>query len=69
MNPYLLGLTAQEHTAELRRAAERHRVTGPDRPHDTMRSRAGWALVHIGLRLAASPAAARSAAAATSAHG
>jgi len=56
MHPYLLGQMAHEHTDDLRRAAERRQLAAAARPaarRRTLRTRAGWTLVQVGLRLAA----------------
>jgi hypothetical protein len=58
MHPYLLGQMTQEHTDDLRRAAERHQLATaikPVRRRPTLRTRAGWTLVQVGLRLATHP--------------
>lgn len=56
MHPYLLGQMAQEHTEDMRRAAERRQLAAVRRTRrarrHTMRTRAGWTLVQVGLRLA-----------------
>ena len=56
MNPRIVDQMAQQHIADLRQAAAR---AGPGAGRcesggaaTALRSRAGWALVHIGLRLA-----------------
>jgi hypothetical protein len=55
MHPDLIGQIATQHVDELRKsaaaAASGAGVTSPPRP--SIRNRAGWTLVHIGLRLAA----------------
>jgi hypothetical protein len=53
MHPYTMIRLASQHTSELRSAAVRARphVT-PPRPRNSVRHRAGWTLVEIGLRLA-----------------
>ncbi|HEU5416262.1 MAG TPA: hypothetical protein VFV41_01140 [Streptosporangiaceae bacterium] len=57
MNPQLLAQTASEHVADLRRsAAKRQLASKAAAPRTTIRNRAGWTLVHIGLRLAAGSA-------------
>jgi hypothetical protein len=59
MNPYLTGQLADARIESLHRAADRRPRTGrPGRRtagHRVarLRSRAGWTLVHLGLRLAA----------------
>ncbi|HEY7012001.1 MAG TPA: hypothetical protein VH480_04540 [Streptosporangiaceae bacterium] len=56
MHPYTMSQLAHQHTSELRAAAGRTRphVTPPG-PRNTVRYRAGWTLVEIGLRLAGVP--------------
>jgi hypothetical protein len=55
MHPDLIGQIATQHTDELRKsAAQSGRGASVARPpHPSIRNRAGWTLVHIGLRLAA----------------
>jgi hypothetical protein len=52
MHPQLLGQVAREHVSDLRRDAERH-APGPV-TRIPIRRRAGWTLIQIGLRMAAS---------------
>jgi hypothetical protein len=69
MHPYVMTRVAHEHAADLHRSADQRRLARSTADGSaTLRSRAGWTLVHVGLRLAAHPSAARSAAA-SSAHG
>jgi hypothetical protein len=59
MHPHQLGSLATQHIAELHEGATaRHRAdrAAAVRPRVPVRRRAGWALVHVGLRLAASSA-------------
>ena len=53
MHPYLRELIASEHARELRAQAQQARphVKRPV-PRNSVRHRAGWTLVEIGLRLA-----------------
>lgn len=63
MNPYLAQRVSQEHVADLHRAADQSRLAartagylaGARRPAGiapaAIRNRAGWTLVHLGLRL------------------
>jgi hypothetical protein len=55
MHPYTMSRLAIAHTDELRAAARRAEphVTPP--PRNSVRHRAGWTLVEIGLRLAGMP--------------
>jgi len=53
MHPETLNQLAIEYTREVRAAAERSRPhVGPRGPRNSVRHRAGWTLVEIGLRLA-----------------
>jgi hypothetical protein len=55
MHPYLTELLARQHETERRRSASRHGLHVLDRRRDrrcSVRHRAGWALVAIGLTLA-----------------
>ena len=54
MHPYMTGLLARQRETELRRSARRHRPHVPRhrRGRRSVRHRAGWALVAIGLTLA-----------------
>jgi hypothetical protein len=56
MHPYTISELAIRHTDELRAAAGRARphVT-PARLRNSVRHRAGWTLVEIGLRVAGGP--------------
>jgi hypothetical protein len=56
MHPHTMIRLATQHTDELRSAAVRARphVT-PPHPRSSVRHRAGWTLVEIGLRLAGVP--------------
>lgn len=60
---YLMSAVADQHVAELRRAAARSRRKSPvlrmPASPSRARRRAGWMLVSFGLRLAVGPAAAR----------
>lgn len=53
MHPYTMSQLAVQHVGELSAAADRSRphVT-PAGPRNSVRSRTGWMLVDIGLRLA-----------------
>jgi hypothetical protein len=55
MHPEVLGQIAQQRTDDFRQsAADNARGAAASRlPHPSIRNRAGWTLVHIGLRLAA----------------
>jgi hypothetical protein len=53
MHPALLHALASRRTAELRAAASgRHQPARSRTPARPVRYRIGWALVHVGLRLA-----------------
>jgi hypothetical protein len=57
MHPYLAELLARQHDTELRRSVPRHDLHVPGRRRCRRRSvrhRAGWALVAIGLAIATS---------------
>lgn len=55
MHPQLLDQLAQQHITEMRRSAARRRAAAaPAARRATIRNRAGWTLVQIGLRLASS---------------
>jgi hypothetical protein len=51
MQPSMIGLLARQHESELRRSALRH-VLHVSRRRRSVRHRAGWAMVAIGLALA-----------------
>jgi hypothetical protein len=64
MHPYISSRVSQEHIADMHRAADQSRqaavATGPRAPGRgrpvvlapaALRNRAGWTLVHLGLRL------------------
>jgi hypothetical protein len=53
MNPYLLGQLADTRIEDLRRSADGHRTRAARRRPAGLRRRAGWTLIHLGLRLAA----------------
>jgi hypothetical protein len=56
MHPYTMSRLSIQHTDELRAAAGRARPhVSPPRPRNSVRHRAGWTLVEIGLRLAGVP--------------
>ena len=53
MHPYMIELLARLRESELRRSAGRHGLDAPRRRgRRSVRHRAGWALVAIGLTLA-----------------
>jgi hypothetical protein len=53
MHPDTMRQLAIQHTNELRAAAGRSRPHAiPPRPRNSVRHRAGWTLVEIGLRVA-----------------
>ncbi len=51
MNPYMMELLADERASELRRS-QQHRHAPRRSPRGSVRHRAGWTLVQVGLRLA-----------------
>jgi hypothetical protein len=53
MHPDLIGQIAHQRTDELRQsaAADLRAAAAPRAPRPSIRNRAGWTLVHIGLRL------------------
>jgi hypothetical protein len=63
MHPYLTSRVSQEHMADLHRAADQSRLAAQTTGYRTadrrptgiapaaIRNRAGWTLVHLGLRL------------------
>lgn len=57
---YINSRMSQEHIADLRRAADRSRLSARPRTAAhrlaTIRNRVGWTLVHLGLWLVFSPA-------------
>jgi len=56
MHPYTMSELAIQHANELHAAAGRARPhVSPPRPRNSVRHRAGWTLVEIGLRLAGGP--------------
>jgi hypothetical protein len=52
MHPYMIELLARQRESELRRSACDHGRHVPRRRRGSVRHRAGWALVAIGLTLA-----------------
>jgi hypothetical protein len=52
MHPYLIEQLAVQRQSELRRSAHRHGPHPARGCHRSVRHRAGWALVAIGLTLA-----------------
>ena len=55
MNPYMIELLADEHANELHRSLQ-HRHAPRRSPRGSVRHRAGWTLVEVGLRLAGTSA-------------
>ncbi|MGQ4430601.1 MULTISPECIES: hypothetical protein [unclassified Streptomyces] len=54
---YAHSQLAQQHIADLRAQADAHRLAAQARPpRRELRTRLGWTLVEIGLRLASAPA-------------
>ena len=57
MNPYEIERLAKQHTGDIRKAAARHHAAAARRDRSrSIRHRAGWALVQIGLSLVSSSA-------------
>jgi len=59
MHPHQLGPLATQHIADLHEASRTRRQasgSAAGRPRNSVRHRAGWVLVHLGLRLAVSSA-------------
>jgi hypothetical protein len=52
MNPFLMELLADQRADELRRSLRHPRYAPRRSPHGSVRHRAGWTLVEVGLRLA-----------------
>jgi hypothetical protein len=52
MNPYLMELLADQRAEELRRSQRHQRYVPRRSPRGSVRHRAGWTLVEVGLRLA-----------------
>jgi hypothetical protein len=54
MHPDLIGQIARQRTDEVRQSAtaEARAAAAAHPPRPSIRNRAGWTLVHIGLRLA-----------------
>lgn len=56
MNPQLIYQLATHHTAELYQRATRSQLAAAGRePRESVRQRAGWALIKAGLKLAGPP--------------
>jgi len=53
MNQNMLDQLASQHVAEVRAAATRHRKppAAVREPRESLRERAGWTLIHAGLKL------------------
>jgi len=56
MHPHTLEGLARQRRAELRKSASKHRIAQLSEPHESIRVRTGWTLIHLGLRLAVQPA-------------
>jgi hypothetical protein len=46
---------AQQHAADLRARADAHRLAAEVKPPVELRTRLGWTLIEVGLRLATAP--------------
>lgn len=56
MNPELLSQLASQHRAEVRDDATRRQLAVADRePRESVKERAGWALIKAGLKLTGPP--------------
>lgn len=53
MNPQLLAQAAHQHVTELHRQADQRKAASQAAAAHTIRNRAGWTLVTLGLRMAA----------------
>jgi hypothetical protein len=63
MNSQLLDQLATQRVNDIRREAAACKSTAISRePRETLRERAGWTLIHVGLRLTVSPSGRQSAA-------
>jgi hypothetical protein len=57
MYPQQIGELANQRVAELRKTAAGRRTAAVARsPRASIKNRAGWVLIHLGLRLALQPA-------------
>lgn len=60
MNPQILDQLASQRVTEVRREAGSHRAPATARQsHESIRERAGWTLIHVGLKLTGPPATGR----------
>ncbi len=56
MNPQLICQLARRRVSEVRQQATRCRLAAADRePRDSVKQRAGWALIKVGLKLTGPP--------------
>lgn len=56
MNPQLINQLASQRVAEVRQEATSCQLAAPDRePRESVKERAGWALIHAGLKLTGPP--------------
>ena len=55
MHPETRLALHRTHTADLRAQADAHRLATAAKPPQDLRTRLGWTLVEVGLRLAAAP--------------
>jgi hypothetical protein len=56
MHPQQTGELANQRIAERRETAARHRAAVARTSRPSIKNRTGWALLHLGLRLALRPA-------------
>jgi hypothetical protein len=60
MNPQMLDQLASQRVTEVRREAASHRAPETAREsRESIRERAGWTLIHMGLKLTGPPATGR----------
>jgi hypothetical protein len=56
MNPELMHQLASQRVSEVGREGPGRQLTAPDRePRGSVKERAGWALIHAGLKLTGPP--------------
>jgi hypothetical protein len=56
VNPYLFAWLANQRVSEVRQAARSCQLPAADRePRESVKERAGWALINAGLKLTGAP--------------